>query len=136
MAGRCERDLERSVGEALPVLHLMHFVEAQTMDQIAHVLRHGDGLGAGDRSQRLPVQMVEVGMRHQHQIDGRQVVNLDAGMFDALDHLQPLGPVRVDQHAVLRRLHEKGGMSDPCDAHLPGCQFGKDRFEFLSPAAS
>lgn len=50
----------------------------------------------------------------------------EAGMAEAADHQQPVGPVRVDQNVAMRALNQKGGMADPGQTHLPGFEFGED----------
>ena len=58
-------------------------------------------------------------VRHQHEVDLRQIVQLDAGMLDPLDDLQPFRPVRIDQDIDPLRLEQKRGMPDPGQADLP-----------------
>jgi len=38
--------------------------------------------------------MIEVRVRHEHEIDRRQIVQVQSGMPHALDDLEPLRPVR------------------------------------------
>ena len=113
------------------MVYLMHLLEAEVMYEIADMLRYGDGLVSCDGSQGAAVEVVKMGVRYQHQVDRRQIVNLDARVLDALDHLQPLRPIGVDQHAVLGCLDEKGRMPDPRNGDLPGLEFGKDRLDLF-----
>ena len=59
-------------------------------------------------------------------------MDFQAGLLDALDNFEPLGPIRIDEHAVLVGLDEERGVADPCDTNLTGLEFWKDR---LHPAA-
>ena len=127
MAGRGERDLQSAEFKGLPVLQLLHMIEAKTMDEAADILRNEDGLVAGHGTQRLAVQMVKMGMRDQHKVNGWQVVDFHARLLDALDNFQPFGPIGIDEHAVLGSLNEERSMADPSDADLPMLKLGKDR---------
>jgi hypothetical protein len=118
--------------KALPVAQFVDPVESQIMHEIADVFGHGNGLVAGYGAQRAAIQMIEVGMGDQHEIDGGEVAELDPGMLDAFNDLEPFCPIGIDEHAVLGGLNEKGCMSDPGDAKLAGRKFGKDRLDLVS----
>jgi len=51
----------------------------------------------------------------------------EAGMAEAADHQQPVGPVWIHENVAMGTLDQKGGMADPSQTHLPGLEFGKDR---------
>ena len=109
--------------KALPVAQLVDPVKSQIMHEIADVFGDGDRLVAGYSAQCAAIQMIEVSVGDQHEIDGREVAELDPRMLDPLDHLEPFCPVGVDEHAVLGGLNEKGRMADPCDANLSRREF-------------
>jgi len=58
------------------------------------------------------VQMIEVRMRHQHQIDRRQVAHPNSRTPQPLQHKQPARKVRIDHHTLPAHLHKKAGMAD------------------------
>ena len=123
--GRCERDLERSDLHALPSAEFVNAVESKALHKITDMLRDHDRLIRGDRAQRPLVEVVEMGMAHQHEVDRRKFVNLKPRLLQSLDHLEPFGPVGIDQHRMLRRLDQEGGVTDPGDSDLVARQFGE-----------
>ncbi len=66
---RRKRNLERSKFDRLPVIELVHNVEAKIMHQISHAYWHGNRLIGSHAPQCAAVQMIEVGMRHENEID-------------------------------------------------------------------
>jgi hypothetical protein len=62
-------------------------------------------------AQRGPVQMVEVGMRNQHQVDGRKVAQLYSGLSQTLQHKQPAGKIGIDDDVLSTDLDEEAGMA-------------------------
>ena len=127
VAGGSESHLERAEFIRLPVAQFLHMVEAETVDETADIFGDDNRLVAGDGAECLAVEMVKVGMGHQHEVDCWQVVDFHAGLLDAFDDFEPLGPVGIDEHAVLGSLNEERGMADPSDADLPMLELGKDR---------
>ncbi len=97
------------------------------------MLGDDDGLVAGDGLQGATVEVVEVGVGDEDEIDGGEVVKLEAGVLDALDDLEPLGPVWVDEDAVLGGLDKEGGVADPGDADFVIGDLGE--VGFLEPLA-
>ena len=93
------------------------------MNQTPNMLRNENGLIASHGTERFAVEMVEVSVCDQHKIDGRQVVDLHTGLLDAFDDFEPLGPIGINQNAVLGRLNQERGMTDPCDADLSLLEF-------------
>src|SRR5580658_2989800 len=85
-----------------------------------------DGWGGSARTQiilhqspqRRPMQMIEVGMRHQHQINGWQVPHSKSGTPQALEHEKPAREVRVNHHALPAQLHKETGMPDESHSQL------------------
>ena len=54
-------------------------------------------------------------------------MQLDARLFQQLDHLQPFRPVRIDQNIAIVCLNEKGGVADPSNAQFARPDLGKTR---------
>ena len=71
-----------------------------------------------------------MGVGDEHEVDVGQVVDVEAGVLDALEDLQPLGPDRVDEDAGARGLDEEGGVADPGDADLALGDLGEDGLQF------
>src|ERR1700688_583088 len=69
-------------------------------------------------SQRRAVQMIEMRVRYQHQVDGRQVAHSKPGTPQPLQHKQPAREVRIDYHALPTDLHKKAGVPDESDSQL------------------
>src|ERR1700760_4586750 len=68
-------DLDRTEVDFLPVIQLMHDVEAEIMHQISDSDRDDDGLIGGNLAQRSPIEMVEMRVRHEHNVDLRKMMN-------------------------------------------------------------
>ena len=75
-----------------------------------------------------------MGMGHQDKIDRGQMMDLKAGLLQALDHFQPLRPNRIDQDIDLMRLNEEGGVPDPGDADLALADFRELRAGIIAGA--
>ena len=127
MVARGERDLQRTVFVTFPIVQLVDAPEAEVMDQISHLKGHHDRLVLRHFPQRFAIEMIEVGVRHEDEIDIRQIVQGEPGVLHALDHLQPLRPVRVDEHTEPLRLEQEGRVADPRHRNLALAHFGKRR---------
>src|SRR5580692_11133454 len=64
------------------------------------------------------MQMIEVGMRNQHQVDGGQIGDAQAGTAQAFQHEKPAREVRIDHDALSANLHEKAGVANERDAEF------------------
>ena len=73
------------------------------------------------------MEMIEVGVGQQDQVNGGEVLDLEAGSFDALEQKEPVGEVGINQNIEVGKLEEEGGMTDPGDGDLAGVQFGESR---------
>ena len=98
---RCKRDFQRAELHRLPVIELVHDMETKIVHQISHAHRHNDRLIGRDVPQRPPVEMIEMRVRHQDEINRREMMNLETWLLEPLDHLQPLRPIRIDQDVDL-----------------------------------
>src|SRR5436190_398626 len=123
-AGR-QRNFNGTKLHRLPVIELVHDVEAQIVHQIADADRHDDWLIRRDLGERPPIEMVEMRVRYQNEINRGQMMNFEARLLEALNHLQPLRPDRIDQEVDLVRLNQERGVSNPGDADLTFADFRK-----------
>jgi len=60
------------------------------------------------------------------------MMQLDAGLLQTLDYLQPLSPIWIDQEVAFMSLKQKRGVSDPGDAKLAWFDSGKSRNDALA----
>jgi len=56
--------------------------------------------------------VIEMRVRNQHHVDGRQVANTESGSADAFQQKQPTREVWIDQNALPAHLHEKRSVAD------------------------
>jgi hypothetical protein len=77
------------------------------MHQVSHAHRHDDWLIGGYPAQRAPVEMIEMSVRNQDEINRRQMMDFEARLLQALDNLEPLRPVGIDQHIDFVGLNKK-----------------------------
>ena len=104
---RCQRNFERAKLDCLPVIELVHDVEAEIVYQVTYAHRHDDWLVGRNAAQRTPVEMIEMSVSHQDEVDRRQMVNFEARLLQTLDYLEPLRPVRIDQDIHFVSLNKK-----------------------------
>src|ERR1700719_2669455 len=71
--------------------------------------------------------MIEVRMSDEDEINRGQMMNVKAGLFQALDHFQPHRPDGIDQDIDLVGLNQKRGVTNPGDANLAFAHFWKKR---------
>ena len=88
MAGRHVSHSHAVMTKTAPPVQFHNLIESQIRHQIKHVMRHDCGRGAAhaarvlrNRPQGRAMQVIEVSVRDQHQINGRQVAHFDAGSF-------------------------------------------------------
>ena len=134
MGTRRQRNLERTELHGLPVIELMHDIEAEVVDQVAHANRHDDRLICRDARQSAPVEMIEMRVRHQNKIDRGQMVNFETRLFEPLDHLQPLRPDRIDQHVGFVCLNQERGVANPGDADFALADLREMRLDVIAGA--
>lgn len=131
---RGERYLQRSMFKTLPMAQLVDAIKSESVDEATDMLGNGDRLIAGDSAKCAAVQMIEMGMSDQDQIDRGQVAKFDSRMFDALDDLEPFGPIWVDEKTMLRSLNEEGGVPDPGHADFSRRELWKHRLQAMTVA--
>ena len=64
---------------------------------------------------------------HEHEIDFRQMMDLEPRLLQSLDHFEPLRPNRVDQQIELVGLDQKRRVSDPRNADFAFADFREMR---------
>jgi hypothetical protein len=112
----------------------VHDVKPEFVHQIAYAHGHDDWLICCYAQQSAPVEMIKVSVRNEHQVNGRQMMNFEAGPFQSFDHLEPLRPVRVDQDIDFVSLKEKRGVTNPSDADFTFVKFWKLRRDLATGA--
>ena len=60
--------------------------------------------------------MIKVGVSHQHEINGRKIVDPQPGLSNSLQKKQPAGEIGINGDVQAAHLHEKRCMSDEGDA--------------------
>ena len=81
----------------------------------------GSGLAPGlprDGAQRLAMQVIEVRVRHQYNIHGRQVAQVQSRLTQAFQNEQPAREVGIDNDVLSANLQKKAGMSNEGDAQF------------------
>jgi len=106
MTGR-ERNFERTQLDCLPVIELVHDVKTEIVHQVSHAHWHNDRLVGCHAPQRAPVEMIEMSVSHQNEINRWQMMDFEPRLFQTLDYLEPLRPVRVNQDIDLVGLNKK-----------------------------
>jgi hypothetical protein len=107
MVSWCERNFERAKLDSLPVIELVHDMKSEIVHEITNACRNDNGLVRSDAPQGASVEVVEVRMRHQDIIDGRQMMNFEPGLFQSFDNFEPFRPDRVDQDVDFVCLNQK-----------------------------
>ena len=100
--------------------------EAQIGDQIEYMMRNyqcrrGSRLAAclpRDGPQRLAMQVIEVRVRHQHNIHWRQIAQIQSRLPQALQNEQPAREVGIDDDVLSANLQKKTGVADEGDAEF------------------
>jgi hypothetical protein len=113
----------RPDGARLPVIQFMHAMESQIVHEISDIKGDDDRLLFRHGTKGFAVEMIEVGVRDQHEVNVRKIVDLQPRHFHALHDLQPVRPVRVDQHVEAACPDQKRRVSNPSDANLPFTKF-------------
>ena len=102
-----ERNLERPEFDGLPVVEFVHDVKPEIVDQVSHARWNHDRLVRSYAPQRAPVEVIKMRMRHEYEVNRRQMMDFEARLFQSFDDLEPFRPNRIDQDVDLVRLDEK-----------------------------
>ena len=71
------------------------------------------------------MQVIKMRMRDKHQVNRRQVVDLNSRFSQPLQHEQPARKVGIDEDIFSADLQKEAGMPNKGHAHLPvGNEFG------------
>ena len=89
MVGRRERNFEGAEPNPLPFFEFMDDIKSEAMHQIPDPNWDNDRLIGGNRAESAPIEMIEMRVRHEHEINRRQMMDMKAGIFQAFDHFQP-----------------------------------------------
>src|SRR5262249_16289359 len=103
----CERNLKRPELDRLPIVEFVHDVKSEIVHQISHARWNHDRLVRSYAPQRAPVEMIKMRMRHQHEVNRREMMDLEAGLFQSFNDLEPFGPDRLDHNVDFMSLDEK-----------------------------
>src|ERR1700676_733487 len=102
------------------------------MHQISDANRHHDWLIRSDPPQRSPVEMIKVRMGDENEIDLRQMMDFEPRSLQALNHLEPLRPVWIDQYIDLVGLNQKRSVANPGNANLAFLEFREYRRRIIT----
>ena len=102
-----ERNLERPEFDSLPVVEFVHDVKPEIMNQVSHARWNHDRLVRSYAPQCAPVEVIKMRMRHEYEVNRRQVMNFEARSFQSFDDLEPFRPNRIDQDVHFVGLDEK-----------------------------
>jgi hypothetical protein len=80
------------------------------------------------------MQVIEVGVRDQHRIEGGEVGYAQARTAQTFQYEEPACEVRIDDNALAANLHEKTGVANEGDAEFS--VGGKSRLVGFTPARS
>ena len=105
MMCRRQRHAQRPELNRLPFVKFVDNIESEAMDQTPHANRNDDRLIGRDQAQSATIEMIEMRVRHENEIDRRQMMNVKTGLLETFDHAQPHRPDRIDQHVGVVRLN-------------------------------
>jgi hypothetical protein len=123
-------------GQFVPDAHLVGGGKPEPPDERTAAEWNDDALARLEDLEARLVEVVEMGVGHEHQIDFRQPVQIEAGMAAAFHRAVPFRPVGIDDHRVAGELQEKRGVADPGDAHLVAGGGVEHRFEHVTSGAA
>jgi hypothetical protein len=133
-AGR-EGDFPVVVRKTFPPFEFDNAFEAEIRGEVADAPGHDADFRMREAAECGFVKMIKVRVREEDEVYGRQVLDFEAGAFDAFEEKEPVGKVRVNQDVEVRELEEEGGVADPGDGDLAVVEFGKFGFAMLAGAS-
>lgn len=136
MITRRKRYADRSEFYLLPTIEFVNDVKSEIMDEVADSEWDDDRLIGRDFAQGAAIEMVEMRVCNEHNIDRRQMMNLEAWLLQPLYDLQPFRPIWIDENVDLVCLNQKGCMTDPGKADLATLDFWKNRWHKLAGASN
>ena len=96
----------------------MNAVKPKIMHQVPDAVRYYDGLPRGNSPQGSPIQVVEMGVRHEHKVDRGKMLQRKPWTTNTFDDFQPERPDRIDQDVASPPLNQKGSVPDPSQANI------------------
>jgi hypothetical protein len=133
-AGR-EGDLPIVVGKTFPPIKLDDALEAEVEGEVAHTPGHDADFRMRQAAQGRFMKMIEVRVREQDEIDGRQVFDFQSRTLDAFQEKKPVGEIGIDEDVQVGELNQEGGVADPGDGDFALFQFWENRLVMLTGAA-
>src|SRR5579885_1970417 len=111
---------------AVPPVQLDNIAEAEVGDKIKDVLGNHDRRGRSSiffgvlhqRTQRGPVQMIEMRVCDQDKINGGKITNFHPGLAESFQDEQPAREVGIDDNIFAANLNEEAGVPNERHAHL------------------
>ena len=73
------------------------------------------------------MEMIEMGVGQEHQIDRRQMLDLQTAALDAFEQEKPVRKIGINQDVEVGELDQKRSVADPSDADLAFSDLGKLR---------
>ena len=104
----------------------MNDIKTEIVNQVPDPDRDYDWLIGCDSTQSPPIEMVEMSVRDEDKIDRRQMINLETGALQTLDHLQPHRPIWIDQDVHRFHLDQERRMADPGDGKFARLNWWKE----------
>src|SRR5580658_5638502 len=126
VARRHMRYRQVAVTRSFPPVQFDDLGKAEIGDQVRNMRRNDDRRGNPTRAQivlhqgaqRRAMKVIEVGVRNQHEIDGRQIGDAQAWTAQAFQDEKPAREIGVDHDALPADLHEETGVADEGDAEF------------------
>ncbi len=104
--------------QRVPNLHLMDGGKIEALDQRRTSARDNDALPSLQDFKAGLVEMIEMGVRDEHEIHLGKTSELQSRLALAFHRAVPLCPIRIYDHRVPGELQEKRGVAYPCDPHF------------------
>ena len=130
-----EGDFPIVVRKAFPPFEFDDALEAEVEGEVANAPGHDGDFRVRQSAEGGFVKMIEVRVREQDEVDGRQVLDFEAGAFDAFEEEKPVGEIGIDEDVEVGELQQKGRVTDPGDGDLAVGEFWKCGFALLAGAA-
>ena len=96
----------------------MNAFKTEIVDQIPDAVRYYNGLPRGNSPQCSPIQVVEMGVGHEHQVDCRQMLQRKPRTTNTFDDFQPERPDRIDEDVPSPPLNQKRRVPNPSQANV------------------
>ena len=113
-----KRNPERPEFDCLPVIEFVDDMKPEIVDKVSDARWNYDWLIRSYAPQRATVEVIKMRMRHEYEVNRRQMLNFETRLFQSFNDLEPFRPNRIDQNVYLVRLDKKRGVPDPGDADL------------------